>query len=87
MSVNAVAAQDHDLVVVGGTPAGIVLAVRADREGLRVLLVHHTGHLGGMLAKTGSAAVPGRNLRLELRAEAPAFSTSASRHERTRRSP
>jgi hypothetical protein len=50
MSVNAVAAQDHDLVVVGGTPAGIVLAVRAAREGLRVLLVHHTGHLGGMLA-------------------------------------
>jgi len=50
MSVPALADQDHDLVVVGGTPAGIVLAVRAAREGLRVLLVHHTGHLGGMLA-------------------------------------
>ncbi|MBL9212577.1 MAG: FAD-dependent oxidoreductase [Opitutaceae bacterium] len=50
MSVPASAAQDHDLVVIGGTPAGIVLAVRAAREGLRVLLVHHTGHLGGMLA-------------------------------------
>lgn len=37
-------------MVVGGTPAGITFAVRAAREGARVLLVHHTGHLGGMLA-------------------------------------
>jgi len=50
MSVPASSAQDHDLAVVGGTPAGVVLAVRAAREGRRVLLVHHTGHLGGMLA-------------------------------------
>jgi hypothetical protein len=41
---------DYDVVVIGGTPAGIVLAVRAAREGARVLLVHHTPHLGGMLA-------------------------------------
>lgn len=40
----------YDLIVVGGTPAGIVMAVRSAREGLRVLLVHHTRHLGGMLA-------------------------------------
>ena len=50
MSVPANADQDHDLVVVGGTPAGIAFAVRSAREGARVLLVHHTGHLGGMLA-------------------------------------
>lgn len=50
MSVPVIADQDHDLVVIGGTPAGIACAVRAAREGARVLLVHHTGHLGGMLA-------------------------------------
>jgi hypothetical protein len=50
MSDPAIADQDHDLVVVGATPAGIAFAVRAAREGARVLLVHHTGHLGGMLA-------------------------------------
>ncbi|MBP8255821.1 MAG: FAD-dependent oxidoreductase [Opitutaceae bacterium] len=38
-----------DVVIVGATPAGIVMAVRCAREGLRVLLVHHTRHLGGML--------------------------------------
>ncbi len=44
------AALAHDLVVIGGTPAGIACAVRAAREGLGVLLVHHTAHLGGMPA-------------------------------------
>lgn len=39
-----------DLVIMGATPAGIVMAVRAAREGLSVLLVHHTKHLGGMPA-------------------------------------
>ena len=38
-----------DLVVVGGTPAGIAMAVRASREGLRVLLTNRGPHLGGML--------------------------------------
>lgn len=37
----------YDLVVVGGTPGGITCAVRAAREGLKVLLVNHTQHLGG----------------------------------------
>ena len=36
--------------MIGGTPAGIAFAVRAAREGARVLLVNHTNHLGGMLA-------------------------------------
>ncbi len=38
-----------DLVVIGATPAGIACAVRAAREGLKVLLVQHNRHLGGML--------------------------------------
>lgn len=39
----------HDVVVVGGTPGGIACAVRAAREGRRVLLVERGQHLGGML--------------------------------------
>ncbi|MSU48045.1 MAG: FAD-dependent oxidoreductase [Opitutus sp.] len=37
-----------DLVIYGGTPAGIVTAVRAAREGLSVVLVQYDRHLGGM---------------------------------------
>lgn len=39
-----------DLIVFGGTPAGIVCAVRAARSGLRVALVNVHGPLGGMLS-------------------------------------
>ncbi len=39
-----------DVVVVEATPGGIAMAVRAAREGLRVLLVNHTQHLGGILS-------------------------------------
>lgn len=39
----------HDLVVYGSCAGGIACAVRAAREGLSVLLVVHTPHLGGML--------------------------------------
>ncbi|MBM3858122.1 MAG: FAD-dependent oxidoreductase [Verrucomicrobia bacterium] len=42
-----------DLVVIGGTPGGIACAVRAAREGLRVLLVNHTQHLGGFITSGG----------------------------------
>lgn len=38
-----------DLCVYGGTLAGVAAAVRAAREGLRVTLVNHTHHLGGMI--------------------------------------
>lgn len=41
--------KSHDLVVIGGTPGGIACAVRAAREGLSVLLVNHTQHLGGFV--------------------------------------
>ena len=42
--------QHADLVVYGGTPGGIASAVRAAREGLTVVLVNVTSHLGGMLS-------------------------------------
>ncbi|HEV7402436.1 MAG TPA: FAD-dependent oxidoreductase [Chthoniobacteraceae bacterium] len=42
--------RDFDLVVVEATPGGIAMAVRAAREGLRVLLVNHNRHLGGILS-------------------------------------
>jgi hypothetical protein len=41
--------KSYDLVVIGGTPGGIACAVSAAREGLRVLLVNHTQHLGGFV--------------------------------------
>ncbi len=40
----------YDLVVVEATPGGIAMAVRAAREGLSVLLVNRTQHIGGMLS-------------------------------------
>jgi lysophospholipase L1-like esterase len=43
-------AQRYDLVVYGGTPAGIACAVRAAREGLTVQLVSPFPNLGGALS-------------------------------------
>ncbi|MCB0598795.1 MAG: FAD-dependent oxidoreductase [Lewinellaceae bacterium] len=42
-------ARKHDLVIYGSCSAGIACGIRAAREGLSVLLVVHTPHLGGML--------------------------------------
>lgn len=42
--------KQYDLVVYGGTPAGIVCAVRAAREGLSVLLISPWKRLGGQLS-------------------------------------
>ena len=42
--------QSFDLVVVGGTPGGVACAVRAAREGVNVLLVNRSQHLGGMIS-------------------------------------
>jgi hypothetical protein len=39
---------EFDLVVVGATPGGIACAVRAAREGLRVLLTQYNRHIGGL---------------------------------------
>lgn len=47
-------AEPYDVVVVGGTPAGIACSVRAAREGLRVLLVNRTEHLGGFMSSGAS---------------------------------
>lgn len=41
------AADRYDLMVVGGTPGGVAMAVRAAREGLSVLLVNRSPVLGG----------------------------------------
>lgn len=43
-----------DLVVFGGTPPGIVAAVRAARAGLNVALVSRSARLGGMLPSLGA---------------------------------
>ena len=40
---------EYDLIVMGGTPGGIACAVRGAREGLKVLLINHSYHLGGFL--------------------------------------
>lgn len=40
----------NDLVVIGGTPGGIAMAVRAAREGLSVTLVNRHAHLGGIMS-------------------------------------
>ncbi|MBX7137210.1 MAG: FAD-dependent oxidoreductase [Oligoflexia bacterium] len=44
------AAQTYDLLVYGGTPAGVMAAVAAKKEGLNVALVEPTRHIGGMMA-------------------------------------
>jgi hypothetical protein len=44
-----VSAQNHfDIVVVGGTPGGIMAAVAASREGRTVLILERTAHVGGL---------------------------------------
>ncbi len=40
--------REYHLAVFGGTPGGIALTVRAAREGLKVVLINHNQHLGGM---------------------------------------
>ena len=41
---------DYDIVVIGGTPAGIAAAIAAGRAGKRVMIVEQSPVLGGMLA-------------------------------------
>ena len=59
--------KSYDLVVVGATPGGIACAVRAAREGLSVLLVNHTQHLGGFVTSgAGGWEAPYDGLRSPL---------------------
>ncbi|MBN8525895.1 MAG: FAD-dependent oxidoreductase [Planctomycetes bacterium] len=46
----APAPSSHDLVIVGGTPGGICAAIAAARQGLSVLLLERTTHVGGLPA-------------------------------------
>ena len=43
-------ATGYDVVVVGGTPGGIMTAIAAAREGMDVLLLERTWHIGGLPA-------------------------------------
>lgn len=62
--------KSYDLIVVGGTPGGIACAVRAAREGLSVLLVNHTQHLGGFITSgAGGWEAPYDGLRSPLYGE------------------
>ena len=44
----------YDVIVYGGTPAGIMAAVEASKHGSKVLLIEQTQHLGGMCSTTTS---------------------------------
>ncbi len=44
----AAPAQPYDLVVYGGTPAGIACSIAAAREGKSILLLEPTKHIGGL---------------------------------------
>src|SRR2546421_5511592 len=44
----AFAQERYDLVVYGGTAGGVMTAVSAAREGLKVVLLEPEAHLGGM---------------------------------------
>ena len=62
--------KSYDLVVIGGTPGGIACAVRAAREGLSVLLVNHTEHLGGFVTSgAGGWEAPYDGLRAPIYGE------------------
>ncbi len=59
-----------DLLVYGATPGGIACAVRAAREGLNVVLVDHSQHLGGFLTNgAGGWETPCDYLRSPIYAE------------------
>lgn len=55
-----------DVVIVGATAPGIVAAVRAAREGLRVALVSPGAHLGGSLPSLGAVETHYRGNRAPL---------------------
>ncbi|MEX2169892.1 MAG: FAD-dependent oxidoreductase [Pirellulales bacterium] len=59
----AVRNQLYDVVVIGGTPAGIAAAVAAARAGRSVALVEYHAHVGGMaVAGLGKSDIENRDL-------------------------
>lgn len=47
---NALAENEYDLIIVGGTPGGIMAAVAASRLGKKSLILERTAHIGGLPA-------------------------------------
>lgn len=55
-------AKKYDIVVVGGTPGGIMTAVAAAREGKSVAILERTSHIGGLPANgLGATDIATRN--------------------------
>lgn len=50
LALNISSAADYDVVIVGGTPGGIMTAIAAAREGMDVVLLERTRHIGGLPA-------------------------------------
>ena len=46
----AVAAQEYDLVVYGGTAGGVTTAVAGARHGMKTVLLEPGNHIGGMVS-------------------------------------
>jgi len=49
VSALAQPAPDYDVVIYGGTPAGIIAGVAASREGASVVIIEPTKWIGGMV--------------------------------------
>src|SRR5262245_37083178 len=49
LSGNAIVTEKYDVAIYGASTAGVSCALRAARQGLRVLLVHYHKHVGGMM--------------------------------------
>lgn len=52
--------EDYDVVVYGGTASGVIAAVSAAREGMKVVIVEPKKHIGGMVSGGLSATDLGR---------------------------
>jgi len=49
--LNTIAQKRYDVVIYGGTPAGVAAAIQSSRMGLKVALLEPGDHLGGMLVE------------------------------------
>lgn len=50
LPLTSLKSSDYDVVIVGGTPAGITAAIAAAREGKNCLILERTRHIGGLPA-------------------------------------